>query len=69
MIEKDVLLPVITRISDLNQKAIVSYQSIMNLTNIKEGNEALINGLRRAQEVTLFALEQTLIQFMASNRQ
>lgn len=69
MIEKDVLLPVITRISDLNQKAIVAYQGIMNMANIKEGNEALINGLRRAQEVTMFALEQTLIQFMAANRQ
>jgi uncharacterized protein YaaN involved in tellurite resistance len=69
MIEKDVLLPVVTRISDLNQKAIVAYQGIMNMSNIKEGNEALINGLRRAQEVTMFALEQTLIQFMAANRQ
>jgi uncharacterized protein YaaN involved in tellurite resistance len=69
MIEKDVLLPVITRISDLNQKAVVTYQGIMNMTNIKEGNDALINGLRRAQEVTVFALEQTLMQFMAVNRQ
>lgn len=69
IIEKDVLLPIVTRISDLEQKAIVSYQGIMNMTNIKEGNDALINGLRRAQEVTLFALQQTLIQFVAADRQ
>ncbi len=69
LIEKDVLLPVMTRISDLGQKAIVAQQWVMNMANIKEWNDALIAWLRRAQEVTMFALEQTLIQFIAANRQ
>jgi len=69
LIEKDVLLPVVTRISDLGQKAIVAQQGVMNMANIKEWNDALIGWLRRAQEVTMFALEQTLVQFMAANRQ